>query len=106
MSNMLFSNKGELNASSVKEAFASIVKIAALMEDGAPSNVGLTSSVTSDNRRDELISRAIQTAEGKIALAQAMANPIRRNLDYAGIFRRVLCVDHLPQGALAVYDRD
>jgi hypothetical protein len=35
-----------------------------------------------------------------------MANPIRRNLDYQGVGRRVLVVDPLPQGALPVYDRD
>jgi hypothetical protein len=34
------------------------------------------------------------------------ANPIRRNLDYQGVGRRVLVVDALPQGALPVYDRD
>jgi hypothetical protein len=35
------------------------------------------------------------TQEGKIALAQAMANPIRRNLDYHGIARRAIVVDPL-----------
>ncbi|CAN5950673.1 unnamed protein product [Sphagnum jensenii] len=75
------------------------------MDDNLPSNANLTSSVP-DSRRDELISRAINTQEGKLVLAQAMANPIRRNLDYHGIARRALVVDPLPQGALAVYDRD
>jgi hypothetical protein len=46
------------------------------------------------------------TQEGKIALGQAMANPIRRNLDYQGVARKALVVDPLPQGALPVYDRD
>ena len=46
------------------------------------------------------------TQEGKIALGQAMANPIRRNLDYQGVGRKALVVDPLPQGALPVYDRD
>jgi hypothetical protein len=46
------------------------------------------------------------TQEGKVALGQAMANPIRRNLDYQGVGRRVLVVDPLPQGALPIYDRD
>jgi hypothetical protein len=39
-------------------------------------------------------------------LGQAMANPIRRNLDYQGVGRKALVVDPLPQGALPVYDRD
>jgi hypothetical protein len=48
----------------------------------------------------------MMSQEGKIALGQAMANPIRRNLDYQGVGRRLLVVDPLPQGALPVYDRD
>ena len=89
MSNLTFDSRGELNASTVKEALQSVVKLASLLQDGAPSNVSLTSSV-SDDKRDQLISRAIMTQEGKVALAQAMANPIRKNLDYHGIARRAL----------------
>src|SRR3984957_10137766 len=106
MSNTLFNSQGEINASSVKEAFATLSKYAALLDGNAPANVGLTSPDVSDSKRDELISRAIMTQEGKVALAQAMANPIRRNLDYHGIARRALVVDPLPQGALPTYDRD
>ena len=106
MSNSMFNSKGELNASSVKEAFATIAKFAAAIEDGQPANSGLASPSVSDNKRDVLISRAILTNEGKLALAQAMANPIRRNLDYHGIARRALVVDPLPQGAMPTYDRD
>lgn len=106
MSNSIFNSQGEINASSVQEAFAVIQKYASLLQDNAPSNAGLTSPSVSDSKRDELISRAISTSEGKMALAQAMANPIRRNLDYHGIARRLLVVDPLPQGALATYDRD
>lgn len=105
MSSLMFNNKGELNASSLKDALQTIAKFAGAVEENAPSNAGLTNSV-SDSKRDELISRAIMTQEGKVALAQAMANPIRRNLDYHGIARRALVVDPLPQGALATYDRD
>lgn len=103
----LFNSKGELNASSLKEALSTITKYSALLEDNVPSNMTLSGQPgLSDGQRDELISRAIMTHEGKIALAQAMANPIRRNLDYQGIARRALVVDPLPQGALPVYDRD
>jgi hypothetical protein len=77
------------------------------MHDGVPSNIALTgNSSLTDDKRDEMITRAIMTQDGKMALAQAMANPIRKNLDYMGIFRRALVVDPLPQGALPVYDRD
>ena len=106
MSNEMFNSKGELNASSRREALATLSKIASILDEGLPSNTGLVSQVSSEQGRDGLIARAISTQEGKVALAQAMANPIRRNLDYHGIGRRSLVVDPLPQGALAVYDRD
>lgn len=72
----MFNNKGELNASSVKDALQTIAKYASILEENAPSNMGLAGQVSlSDEKRDELISRAIMTQDGKIALAQAMANP-------------------------------
>lgn len=102
-----FNPKGEMNASSMKEALQNLVKYASILEENAPSNAGLAGQPSlSDDKRDELISRAISTQDGKMALAQAMANPIRRNLDYHGIARRSLVVDPLPQGAMPTYERD
>jgi hypothetical protein len=107
MISSLYNARGELNASSLKDAMQTLSKFASILEENAPSNLALSGQPTfNDDKRDELISRAIMTHEGKIALAQAMANPIRRNLDYQGIARRALVVDPLPQGALPVYDRD
>src|ERR1700682_1351919 len=103
----MFNNQGQVNASSLKDALQTLVKYAAVLEENTPSNKGLAGQpALSDEKRDDLIARAILTQEGKIALAQAMANPIRRNLDYHGIARRSLVVDPLPQGALPTYDRD
>jgi hypothetical protein len=74
----MFNNKGEMNASSVKEALAQIAKFASILEDNTPSNFGLAGQPdVSDEKRDELIARAMQTQDGKLALAQAMAAPIR-----------------------------
>jgi hypothetical protein len=103
----MFNTQGDLNASSLQDAMQTLAKYASMVQNNMPSNVGLSNqpSIT-DERRDELISRAILSQDGKVALAQAMANPIRRNLDYQGIARRALVVDPLPQGALPVYDRD
>ena len=102
-----FNNQGQMNASNLKDLVQGLVKYASLLEDNQPSGATLSGQPNfSDTKKDELISRAINTQEGKIALAQAMANPIRRNLDYQGIARRTLVVDPLPQGALPVYDRD
>ena len=102
-----YSKQGELNASSVKDALANIVKYASILDELQPANTGLAQrpSVT-DEQRDELVKKALMTQEGKIALGQAMANPIRRNLDYQGVGRRVLVIDPLPQGALPIYERD
>jgi hypothetical protein len=103
----MFNNGGQLNASSFKDSLQQLIKFASILEDNVPSNQGLAGQPSlSDDKRDELIVRAIMTQDGKIALAQAMANPIRRNLDYHGIARRALVVDPLPQGAMPTYDRD
>jgi len=100
-----FNNQGTLNASSLKDAAMQIAKYASILEENQPSNVSQANSVSTDDM-DAMISRALMTQDGKIALAQAMANPIRRNLDYHGIGRRALVVDALPQGAIPVYERD
>lgn len=104
----MFSPQGDVNASNVQDAFQTIAKYAAAMEQmNQPSNIALHSRPSfSNEQRDELIARALLTPDGKVALAEAMANPIRKNLDYQGIARRALVVDPLPQGALPVYDRD
>ena len=60
----------------------------------------------SNEQKEFLIAKALETEEGRAALAQAMANPIRVSLDYQGVGRKLLVVDPLPQGALPVYDKD
>jgi hypothetical protein len=103
----LFNTHGEINASNVQEALSQIVKYASVIEDLQPSsNAQATAPSLNDGQRDEMIKQALMTQEGKIALGQAMANPIRRNLDYQGVARKALVVDPLPQGALPIYDRD
>lgn len=73
----LFNSRGEMNATSVKDALSTLVKYAAILEENQPSNAALAGRPgLNDEKRDELISRAIMTQEGKVALAQAMANPI------------------------------
>lgn len=103
----MFDSKGQLNASSNADMLQQLVKYAQILSENTPANQGLAGQPgLSDERRDDLVARAISTQDGKIALAQAMANPIRRNLDYHGIARRALVVDPLPQGAMPTYDRD
>jgi hypothetical protein len=103
----MFSNSGEMNASSVRDLMQNLAKYAAILDDNQPSNTGLAGQPSmSEDKMDSLIARAINTQDGKVALAQAMANPIRRNLDYHGIARRALVVDPLSQGSIPTYDRD
>jgi len=60
----------------------------------------------SDNEKEAIIATALETDEGRIALAQSMVEPIRRALEYQAVGRKLLMVDELPQGALARYERD
>ena len=73
----MFNNSGVVNASNFKDLLQNLVKYASILEENQPSNLGLAGQPSlSEDRRDDLISRAISTVDGKIALAQAMANPI------------------------------
>jgi len=65
------------------------------------SKTGLT-----DQDKLAIIEAALNTDEGRTALAQAMVEPIRRSLEYQAVGRKLLMVDELPQGALARYERD
>ena len=49
------------------------------------------------------ISQALSATEGRMAVAQAMVEPIRRALEYQSIGRRLFTVDELPQGANVSY---
>jgi hypothetical protein len=75
----MFNNQGEMNASSLRDLAQNLAKYASILENNTPSNMGMAGQPSlSDEKRDELISRAIMTQDGKIALAQAMANPMDR----------------------------
>lgn len=101
----VFNNKGEINASSVKDLAQQLVKYASVLEENVPSNQGLVSGVNR-SEMDEMIARAMHTEGGKLALAQVMANPIRKNLDYHGVARKALVVDVLEPGEIASYEKD
>ena len=59
-----------------------------------------------NEQKEMVIAQALETDEGRTALAQAMVEPIRRSLEYQAVGRKLLMVDELPQGALARYERD
>lgn len=107
MTTGLFNDKGEMNATSVADAVSNLAKYASVIQNHMSSSQALAGKPSyTEQQKDDMVKRALQTTEGKIALGQAMALPIRRNLDYQGVARRALVVDPLPNGALAVYDRD
>jgi len=100
-----------INANSQVDALKELVRYAQLIAEGGenlPSNYGLSSNESSysETEKEALLKEALATDSGRVALGQAMANPIRRNLDYQGIGRKALIVDPLPPGAIAVYDKD
>lgn len=68
--------------------------------------MALTKKGLSDQDKEMIIAQALETDEGRTALAQAMVEPIRRALEYQAVGRKLLMVDELPQGALARYERD
>lgn len=59
-----------------------------------------------NQERETVIAQALDTPEGRVALAQAMVEPIRRALEYQAVGRKLLMVDELPQGAYARYEKD
>ena len=104
--NQMFNKQGELNAYDRSDALNQLVKYASVLSNNVPSNSAQAESSFSEDQREAMLKKALMTQEGKIALGQAMANPIRRALDYQGVGRKALVVDPLPQGALPVYDKD
>jgi len=101
----MFNNGGSMNAYSKKEALDQLLAYAQALAN-PEAGVANAPIQPSDAEKEALLVKALSTERGKLALAQAMANPIRRNLDYQGVGRKALRVDPLPQGALAVYDKD
>jgi len=59
-----------------------------------------------EETRNQIVAMALETNEGKTALAQAMVEPIKNSLMYQAIGRKLLLVDELPQGILPRYERD
>lgn len=103
----MFNAQGDLNAYDRADAVNQLVKYASILASGQEAiNAPTSQSKYSDDQREQLLQKALATPSGKIALGQAMANPIRKRLDYQGVGRKALKIDPLPQGALPIYDKD
>ena len=55
--------------------------------------------------RQAIISRALNSAEGRQRLAESMAQPLRNCRNYTSLARRAFLVEPMPEGALPVFDR-
>lgn len=55
----------------------------------------LLKSNYNDVEREYVIATALESEEGRVALAQAMVEPIKRSLEYQAIGRKLLMVDEL-----------
>ena len=60
----------------------------------------------SDEQKQQIIAEALETEDGRAALAQAMVEPIKRELEYSGIARKLLMVDEVEKVATYVFDPD
>lgn len=58
-----------------------------------------------ENGQSSIISRLLQSFDGRLPLAESMVSPLRRSRDYVAMGRRTFLVEQLPQGALPIYDR-
>ena len=82
-------------------------KLVQKTKDWADRRFGRRKPITSAAaQREAIIAAALDTKEGRTALAQAMCEPIKTSLMYQGIGRKLLMVDELPQGAIPRYERD
>ena len=53
-----------------------------------------------------IVSNALMSEEGRLALAMSMTEPIKISLEYQAIGRKLLMIDELGSGALARYEMD
>lgn len=53
-------------------------------------------SQLTNQQKESIIAKALETDAGRQSLAQAMVAPIRRAMNYAAIGRKMLMVDELP----------
>ena len=70
----MFSTKGSMNADSKADAINKLVAFAQALAtgDSAPNSPNMSASV-SDDAKEALLAKALQSERGRVALAQAMA---------------------------------
>lgn len=79
--NSMFNRQGQLNAYDRTDALNQLIKYASVLSNNVPANAAPAGESFSTDQREAMLKKALMTQEGKVALGQAMANPIRRALD-------------------------
>ena len=60
----------------------------------------------SNEVKEKVISEYIKTAAGRQKLAASMIQPLRFRRDYTSVGRRAFLVEQLPDGAMAISDKN
>lgn len=61
---------------------------------------GKIASWYNQRKKEKILAAALNSPEGRVALAQAMVEPIRRQLEYQAIWRKVGMIDELPNAII------
>lgn len=72
----------------------------------SPWILELPEALRSDSKKVEALCEYLNTSKGKEALAAAMVQPLRRQLDYNSIGRKTFVVETLPDHVSPFYDRE
>jgi hypothetical protein len=62
--------------------------------------------VVDNSIRESIVDKHIGTSAGRRRLAASMIQPLRERRDYSSVGRKTFLVEQIPDGALAIYDKD
>jgi hypothetical protein len=62
--------------------------------------------VVDNTLREKLVDQFIGSQSGRKRLAASMIQPLRERRDYSSVGRKTFLVEQIPDGALALYDKD
>ncbi len=62
--------------------------------------------VVDNSIRESIVDKHIGTSSGRRRLAASMIQPLRERRDYSSVGRKTFLVEQIPDGALAIYDKD
>lgn len=68
------------------------------------SNFGV--QVVDNTIKEQVVDKLIGSSAGRKRLAASMIQPLRERRDYSSVGRKTFLVEQLPDGALAIYDKD